>query len=199
MYKLDYGKHELVSMRKVQPLADMFRKLPFQAVTARLAGKCWGVWTSLFSRVLLNIWVVYAFIAVLRKNPQLHILAKVNKWKQRYNQQENIAWIIFHNLLHKLWCIYKMDFHNYETFLACRIWPFSWPTFALQLTAQKCVISAHSHQPIDCHKIWGAKLISIEWYFFMIVSDEMRFYLLWKQCSISGPSLCPRPLVNVGA
>ena len=43
MYKLDYGKHELVSMRKVQPLADMFRKLPFQAVTARLAGKCWGV------------------------------------------------------------------------------------------------------------------------------------------------------------
>lgn len=43
VYELDYGKHELVSMRKVQPLADMFRKLPFQAVTAQLAGMCWGV------------------------------------------------------------------------------------------------------------------------------------------------------------
>ena len=43
VYELDYGKHELVNMRKVQPLADMFRKLPFQAVTAQLAGKFWGV------------------------------------------------------------------------------------------------------------------------------------------------------------
>lgn len=39
VYELDYGKHELVNVRKVQPLVDMFRKLPFQAVTAQLAGK----------------------------------------------------------------------------------------------------------------------------------------------------------------
>lgn len=38
VYELDYGKHELVNIRKVQPLADVFRKLPFQAVTAQLAG-----------------------------------------------------------------------------------------------------------------------------------------------------------------
>ena len=40
VYELDYGKHELVNMRKVQPLADMFRKLPFQAVTAQLGCLC---------------------------------------------------------------------------------------------------------------------------------------------------------------
>lgn len=38
VYELDYGKHELVNIRKVQPLVDVFRKLPFQAVTAQLAG-----------------------------------------------------------------------------------------------------------------------------------------------------------------
>ena len=92
-----------------------------------------------------------------------------------------------------------MDFHNYETFLACRIWPFSWPTFALQLTAQKCVILAHSHQPLDCHKIWGAKLIGIELYFFMIVSDEIRFIFCESSASVGGPSMCPLPVVNMGA
>lgn len=43
VYELDYGKHELVSIRKVQPLADVFRKLPFQAVTAQLAGNSCGM------------------------------------------------------------------------------------------------------------------------------------------------------------
>lgn len=43
VYELDYGKHELVSTRKVQPLVDMFRKLPFQAVTAQLAGNFLGI------------------------------------------------------------------------------------------------------------------------------------------------------------
>lgn len=39
VYELDYGKHELVSIEKVQPLLDKFRKLPFQAVRAQLAGR----------------------------------------------------------------------------------------------------------------------------------------------------------------
>lgn len=39
MYELDYGKHEFVSIRKVQPLLDTFRRLPFQAITAQLAGR----------------------------------------------------------------------------------------------------------------------------------------------------------------
>lgn len=39
VYELDYGKHEFVSIRKVQPLLDTFRRLPFQAITAQLAGR----------------------------------------------------------------------------------------------------------------------------------------------------------------
>lgn len=39
VYELDYGKHEFVSIEKVQPLMDTFRKLPFQAITAQLAGR----------------------------------------------------------------------------------------------------------------------------------------------------------------
>uniref|UniRef100_A0A8C5M370 Tudor domain-containing protein 7 n=1 Tax=Leptobrachium leishanense TaxID=445787 RepID=A0A8C5M370_9ANUR len=37
VYELDYGRHELVNYRKVQPLLDKFRQLPFQAVTSQLA------------------------------------------------------------------------------------------------------------------------------------------------------------------
>lgn len=39
VYELDYGRHELVNSRQVQPLIDEFRQLPFQAVTSQLAGK----------------------------------------------------------------------------------------------------------------------------------------------------------------
>lgn len=37
-YELDYGKHELVSCTQFRPLIQEFRQLPFQAVTAQLAG-----------------------------------------------------------------------------------------------------------------------------------------------------------------
>ncbi|KAM4051058.1 tudor domain-containing protein 7 [Anomaloglossus baeobatrachus] len=41
VYELDFGRHELVNSRQVQPLMDKFRQLPFQAVTSQLAGvKC---------------------------------------------------------------------------------------------------------------------------------------------------------------
>lgn len=38
VYVLDYGKHEVISIDKIQPLLDKFRKLPFQAIKAQLAG-----------------------------------------------------------------------------------------------------------------------------------------------------------------
>uniref|UniRef100_A0A4W3I4V4 Tudor domain containing 7 b n=1 Tax=Callorhinchus milii TaxID=7868 RepID=A0A4W3I4V4_CALMI len=53
VYQLDYGRHELVSCRKVQTLVQQFRQLPFQAVTAQLAGvKCeqWSEETSIVFR-----------------------------------------------------------------------------------------------------------------------------------------------------
>lgn len=54
VYELDYGKHELVNIRKVQPLVDMFRKLPFQAVTAQLAGVKCSQWSEEASMVFRN-------------------------------------------------------------------------------------------------------------------------------------------------
>lgn len=39
VYELDYGKHELVSCSQLRPLIKEFRQLPFQGVTAQLAGE----------------------------------------------------------------------------------------------------------------------------------------------------------------
>lgn len=39
VYELDYGKHELVSCTQLRPLIKEFRQLPFQGITAQLAGK----------------------------------------------------------------------------------------------------------------------------------------------------------------
>lgn len=39
VYELDYGKHELVSGTQLRPLIKEFRQLPFQGVTAQLAGE----------------------------------------------------------------------------------------------------------------------------------------------------------------
>ena len=38
VYELDYGKHELVDVAKLRPLIKEFRQLPFQGITAQLAG-----------------------------------------------------------------------------------------------------------------------------------------------------------------
>ncbi|XP_066470636.1 tudor domain-containing protein 7 isoform X2 [Tiliqua scincoides] len=54
VYELDYGKHELVSIQNVQPLLDIFRKLPFQAITAQLAGVELQQWSEEASIVFRN-------------------------------------------------------------------------------------------------------------------------------------------------
>lgn len=47
VYELDYGKHELISCTQLRPLIKEFRQLPFQGITAQLAGEwssntvCW--------------------------------------------------------------------------------------------------------------------------------------------------------------
>ncbi|KFQ92498.1 Tudor domain-containing protein 7, partial [Nipponia nippon] len=55
VYELDYGKHEFVSIEKVQPLVDTFRKLPFQAITAQLAGVKNQQWSEEASIVFRNL------------------------------------------------------------------------------------------------------------------------------------------------
>ncbi|XP_068090419.1 tudor domain-containing protein 7 [Hyperolius riggenbachi] len=54
VYELDYGKHELVNTRQVQPLLDKFRQLPFQAVTSQLAGLKRERWSEEASIVFRN-------------------------------------------------------------------------------------------------------------------------------------------------
>lgn len=54
VYVLDYGKHEVISIDKVQPLLDKFRKLPFQAIKAELAGVKSQQWSEEASIIFRN-------------------------------------------------------------------------------------------------------------------------------------------------
>ncbi|XP_030050306.1 tudor domain-containing protein 7 isoform X2 [Microcaecilia unicolor] len=54
VYQLDYGRHELVSCRSVQPLIDRFKHLPFQAIRAELAGVKCEQWSEEASIVFRN-------------------------------------------------------------------------------------------------------------------------------------------------
>nr|Q5M7P8.1 RecName: Full=Tudor domain-containing protein 7 [Xenopus tropicalis]AAH88519.1 hypothetical LOC496822 [Xenopus tropicalis] len=54
VYELDYGRHELVSCRKVQPLIEKFMQLPFQAITSQLAGVSCEHWSEEASIVFRN-------------------------------------------------------------------------------------------------------------------------------------------------
>ncbi|KAM4603890.1 tudor domain-containing protein 7A [Polymixia lowei] len=54
VYELDYGKYELVNSTQLQPLIEEFRQLPFQAITAQLAGLEQGQWSEEASMVFRN-------------------------------------------------------------------------------------------------------------------------------------------------
>ncbi|XP_030636037.1 tudor domain-containing protein 7B [Chanos chanos] len=54
VYELDYGKHELVSCNQLRPLIQEFRQLPFQGITAQLAGVKPRQWSEEASIVFRN-------------------------------------------------------------------------------------------------------------------------------------------------
>uniref|UniRef100_A0A673Y5Z4 Tudor domain containing 7 b n=1 Tax=Salmo trutta TaxID=8032 RepID=A0A673Y5Z4_SALTR len=54
VYELDYGKHELVSGTQLRPLIQEFRQLPFQGITAQLAGVKPRQWSEEASIVFRN-------------------------------------------------------------------------------------------------------------------------------------------------
>ncbi|XP_018540393.1 tudor domain-containing protein 7B isoform X1 [Lates calcarifer] len=54
VYELDYGKHELVSCTQLRPLIKEFRQLPFQGITAQLAGVKPRQWSEEASIVFRN-------------------------------------------------------------------------------------------------------------------------------------------------
>ncbi|NP_001127391.1 tudor domain-containing protein 7 [Pongo abelii] len=78
VYELDYGKHELVNIRKVQPLADMFRKLPFQAVTAQLAGVKCTQWSEEASMVFRNRVEKKPLVALVQT-----VIENANPWDRK--------------------------------------------------------------------------------------------------------------------
>ncbi|XP_054460020.1 LOW QUALITY PROTEIN: tudor domain-containing protein 7A [Anoplopoma fimbria] len=51
---LDYGKHELVRSALLRPLIEEFRQLPFQAITAQLAGMTQHQWSEEASMLFRN-------------------------------------------------------------------------------------------------------------------------------------------------
>ncbi|KAM8881497.1 tudor domain-containing protein 7B isoform 1-T1 [Synchiropus picturatus] len=54
VYELDYGKHELVSCTQLRVLINEFRQLPFQGITAQLAGVRVQQWSEEASIVFRN-------------------------------------------------------------------------------------------------------------------------------------------------
>ncbi|XP_041641263.1 tudor domain-containing protein 7B-like [Cheilinus undulatus] len=54
VYELDYGKHELVRNNLLRPLIEEFRQLPFQAITAQLAGLTHTQWSEEASMLFRN-------------------------------------------------------------------------------------------------------------------------------------------------
>uniref|UniRef100_UPI0037E96AC4 tudor domain-containing protein 7A n=1 Tax=Semicossyphus pulcher TaxID=241346 RepID=UPI0037E96AC4 len=54
VYELDYGKHELVRNTLLWPLIEEFRQLPFQAITAQLAGLTQTHWSEEASMLFRN-------------------------------------------------------------------------------------------------------------------------------------------------
>jgi tudor domain-containing protein 1/4/6/7 len=40
VYFCDYGDVSVMPLEKLQPLTDQFKELPYQAIKAKLAGKC---------------------------------------------------------------------------------------------------------------------------------------------------------------
>uniref|UniRef100_A0A8C1GMC1 Tudor domain-containing protein 7B n=1 Tax=Cyprinus carpio TaxID=7962 RepID=A0A8C1GMC1_CYPCA len=54
VFQLDYGKHELVSCTQLRPLTQEFCQLPFQAITAQLAGLKPRQWSEEASIVFRN-------------------------------------------------------------------------------------------------------------------------------------------------
>ncbi|XP_025743742.1 tudor domain-containing protein 7 isoform X2 [Callorhinus ursinus] len=78
VYELDYGKHELVNIRKVQPLVDVFRKLPFQAVTAQLAGVKCNQWSEEASMVFRNHVEKKPLVALVQT-----VIENANPWDRK--------------------------------------------------------------------------------------------------------------------
>ncbi|KAG8595209.1 hypothetical protein GDO81_001446 [Engystomops pustulosus] len=78
VYELDYGRHELVNSRQVQPLIDKFRQLPFQAVTSQLAGVKCEQWSEEAAIVFRNHVEKKPLVALIQE-----IHESTNPWNRK--------------------------------------------------------------------------------------------------------------------
>uniref|UniRef100_A0A8C1APB5 Tudor domain containing 7 a n=1 Tax=Cyprinus carpio carpio TaxID=630221 RepID=A0A8C1APB5_CYPCA len=99
VYELDYGKYELINYSQLQPLIDEFRQLPFQGISAQLAGVKQGVWGEEASMVFRNH---------VEKKPLVAQIESVEEgewpWERKISvylvdttQEDNDIWI--HNIM----------------------------------------------------------------------------------------------------
>lgn len=93
-YELDYGKHELVSCTQFRPLIKEFRQLPFQAVTAQLAGNL-RVFCTRSSAVFFNPTITWG------RSDRSEILREIPSAGLKPRQWSEEASIVFRNHVEK--------------------------------------------------------------------------------------------------
>lgn len=99
VYELDYGRHELVGRAQLRTLIPEFRRLPFHAVTARLAGVKPRQWSEQASIVFRNHVEKKPLVAQLES-----VQESTNAWDRKLSvflvdtsQEEDDLWM--HNIM----------------------------------------------------------------------------------------------------
>ncbi|XP_036941440.1 tudor domain-containing protein 7A isoform X2 [Acanthopagrus latus] len=82
VYELDHGRHELVQRSLLQPLIEEFRQLPFQAISAQLAGMKQQQWTEEASMLFRNHVENHALVAQVESVQDLSEV-KGELWERR--------------------------------------------------------------------------------------------------------------------
>uniref|UniRef100_A0A673XU70 Tudor domain containing 7 b n=1 Tax=Salmo trutta TaxID=8032 RepID=A0A673XU70_SALTR len=95
VYELDYGKHELVSGTQLRPLIQEFRQLPFQGITAQLAGVKPRQWSEEASILFRNHVEKKPLVAQLEAVQEAH-----HPWERKLtvflvdtSQEERDIWV----------------------------------------------------------------------------------------------------------
>ncbi|XP_040892353.1 tudor domain-containing protein 7A [Toxotes jaculatrix] len=82
VYELDHGKHELVHSNLIRPLIEEFRQLPFQAITAQLAGVTQHQWSEEASMLFRNHVEKRALVAQVESVQEM-LEVKGELWERR--------------------------------------------------------------------------------------------------------------------
>ncbi|XP_047434630.1 tudor domain-containing protein 7A [Mugil cephalus] len=82
VYELDRGKHELVHSSSIRPLIEEFRQLPFQTVTAQLAGVIQHQWSEEASMLFRNHVEKRALVALVESVQEMSE-AKCEPWERK--------------------------------------------------------------------------------------------------------------------